>query len=99
MRHGDQRFAIRTVPGEGASDDIRLDIAGLNIGSALGLLPSAPPVDGILGTDMTLGMTPDSLTLRGDYPSRSCRTTNGGSATSTSDSITSRIRDIWPMRG
>ena len=66
MRHGDQRFAIRTVPGEGASDDIRLDIAGLNIGSALGLLPSAPPVDGILGTDMTLGMTPDSLTLRGD---------------------------------
>jgi len=66
MRHGDQRFAIRTVPGAGASDDIRLDIAGLNIGSALGLLPSAPPVDGVLGTDMTLGMTPDSLTLRGD---------------------------------
>lgn len=43
MRHGDQRFAIQTVSGEGASDDIRLDIAGLNIGSALGLLPSAPP--------------------------------------------------------
>lgn len=66
MRHGDQQFAIRTVPGAGAPDDIRLEIAGLNIGPALGLLPSAPPVDGVLGADMTLGMAPDSLTLRGD---------------------------------
>lgn len=43
MTHGDQRFAIRTTPGGGDDDDIRLDIAGLNVGPALGLFPSAPP--------------------------------------------------------
>ena len=64
MTHGDQRFAIRTPPG-GASDDIRLDIAGLNIGPALGLFPSAPPVDGVLGANLALNLAADSLSLRG----------------------------------
>ena len=65
MTHGDQRFAIRTPPGGGASDDIRLDIAGLNIGPALGLFPSAPPVDGVLGANLALNLAADSLSLRG----------------------------------
>lgn len=62
LTHGDQRFAIHTVPDNG----IRLDIAGLNIGAVLGLLPSAPPVDGVLDTDVTLNMAADSLAVRGD---------------------------------
>ena len=65
MTHGDQRFAIRTTPGGGADDDIRLDIAGLNVGPALGLFPSAPPVDGVLGANLTLNLAADSLSLRG----------------------------------
>lgn len=65
MSHGDQRFAIRTIPGSDASDRIRLDIAGLNVGSALGLLPSAPPVDGVLGANLTLNLGANSLSLRG----------------------------------
>ena len=65
MTHGDQRFAIRTTPGGGDDDDIRLDIAGLNVGPALGLFPSAPPVDGVLGANLTLNLAADSLSLRG----------------------------------
>ena len=66
LTHGDQRVALHTTPGDGLADDIRLDIAGLNIGSALGLFPSAPPVDGVLGANITLDLAPDSLSLRGD---------------------------------
>lgn len=66
LTHGDQRFAIHTVSEAGAPDGIRLDIAGLNIGSALELLPSAPPVDGVLGADVTLKRTADTMTVRGD---------------------------------
>ena len=66
MTHGAQRFALRSVTAPGSSDGIRLDIAGLNIGSMLELLPSAPPVDGVLGADVTLNLAPDSLCLRGD---------------------------------
>ena len=62
LAHGDQRFAVHTVPDNG----IRLDIAGLNIGSALGMLPSAPPVDGMLGADVTLNMGADSLAVGGN---------------------------------
>ena len=65
MTHGDQRFAIRTTPGGGDDDDIRLDIAGLNVGPAMGLFPSAPPVDGVLGANLTLNLAADSLSLRG----------------------------------
>ena len=32
----------------------------------LELLPSAPPIDGVLGADVTLHLAPDSLCLRGD---------------------------------
>lgn len=66
MTHGAQRFALRSVTAPGSPDGIRLDIAGLNIGSMLELLPSAPPVDGVLGADVTLNLAPDSLCLRGD---------------------------------
>ena len=66
MTHGTQRFALRSVTAPGSPDGIRLDIAGLNIGSMLELLPSAPPVDGVLGADVTLNLAPDSLCLRGD---------------------------------
>lgn len=66
LTHGTQRFALRSVSAPGAPDGIRLDIAGLNIGSMLELLPSAPPIDGVLGADVTLHLAPDSLCLRGD---------------------------------
>ena len=66
MTHDAQRFALRSVTAPGSPDGIRLDIAGLNIGSMLELLPSAPPVDGVLGADVTLNLAPDSLCLRGD---------------------------------
>lgn len=66
LTHGDQRFALHTVRGSGAPDGVRLDIAGLRIGSILGLLPSAPPVDGVLGADVTLNMAADSMAVRGD---------------------------------
>ena len=66
LTHGDQRVALHTTPGDGSADDIRLDIAGLNIGSALGLFPSAPPVDGVLGANIALDLAADSLSLRGD---------------------------------
>ena len=66
LTHGNQRFALRSVSAPGAPDGIRLDIAGLNIGSMLELLPSAPPVDGVLGADVTLNLAPDSLCVRGD---------------------------------
>lgn len=66
LTHDDQRFALHTVRGSGAPDGIRLDMAGLRIGSILGLLPSAPPVDGVLGADVTLNMAADSMAVRGD---------------------------------
>ncbi len=66
MAHGDQRFAIHTVPEADSLRGIRLDIAGLNIGSALGMLPSAPPVGGMLGASVTLNTGADTLAVRGD---------------------------------
>ena len=54
MTHGDQRFAIHTVPETDSLRGIRLDIAGLNIGGALAMLPSAPPVGGVLGAEFHL---------------------------------------------
>lgn len=66
MTHGDQRFAIHTVPETDLLRGIRLDIAGLNIGGALAMLPSAPPVGGVLGAAVTLNTGADSLAVRGD---------------------------------
>ena len=66
MTHGDQRFAIHTVPATDSLRGIRLDIAGLNIGGALAMLPSAPPVGGVLGAAVTLNTGADSLAVRGD---------------------------------
>lgn len=66
MTHGDQRFAIHTVPETDSLRGIRLDIAGLNIGGALAMLPSAPPVGGVLGAAVTLNTGADSLAVRGD---------------------------------
>lgn len=66
MAHGDQRFAIHTVPGADSLRGIRLDIAGLNIGGALAMLPSAPPAGGVLGASVTLNTDADTLAVRGD---------------------------------
>ena len=66
MTHGDQRFAIHTVPETDSLRGIRLDIAGLNIGGALAMLPSAPPVGGVLGAAVPLNTGADSLAVRGD---------------------------------
>lgn len=44
---------------------IHADIAGIRIGSTLSLFPSAPPVDGILNTDVTLGMSDDRIAANG----------------------------------
>lgn len=66
MTHGDQRFAIHTVPETDSLRGIRLDIAGLNIGGALAMLPSAPPVGGVLSAAVTLNTGADSLAVRGD---------------------------------
>ena len=41
-------------------------MAGLGIGSILGLLPAAPPIDGVLGSDLVLHMGADTLALRGE---------------------------------
>lgn len=64
--HGDQRFALHTVSGGDSPDGIRLDIGGLNIGSILSLLPSAPPVEGVLNADVTLNMATDSMAVQGN---------------------------------
>lgn len=66
LTHGAQRFALHTVPVPDSSDGIRLDVAGLNIGSILGMLPSAPPFGGTLGAGMSLNMMADSMSVRGD---------------------------------
>lgn len=66
LRHGDQRFALHTVSGNGSLDGVRLDVGGLSIGSILGLLPSAPPIDGTLGADVTLNMAADSMAVGGN---------------------------------
>ena len=66
LTHGDQKFAVHTISDGGSPGGVRLDIAGLNIGSALGLLLSPPPVAGVLGAGVTLGWSADSLSVRGD---------------------------------
>ena len=65
LTHGEQKFAVHTVSDAG-SPGVRLDIAGLNIGAILQLLPSAPPVGGVLGAGVTLARTTDSLAVRGN---------------------------------
>ena len=47
-------------------EGIRVGMAGLGIGSILGLLPAAPPIDGVLGSDLVLHMGADTLALRGE---------------------------------
>ena len=47
-------------------EGVRLEMAGLGIGTILELLPSAPPLDGMLGADLALGMGADTLALRGE---------------------------------
>ena len=64
LTRGAQRFALHTVSLPGLPGAVRLDIAGLDIGRTLGMLPAAPPVDGVLATELTAGMSPDSLSLR-----------------------------------
>lgn len=47
-------------------EGIRVGMAGLGIGSILGLLPAAPPLDGVLGSDLVLHLGADTLALRGE---------------------------------
>ena len=65
LTRGQQRFAVHSLPPSGSVGGIRLETAGLGIGTMLELLPAAPPVDGLLGTDLTLGMGADTLGLQG----------------------------------
>lgn len=65
LRRGPQRFALHSLPARDSIPGIRLETAGLGIASMLGLLPAAPPVDGALGADLTLGMAADTLGVRG----------------------------------
>ena len=64
LTRGAQRFALHTVTLPELPGAVRLDIAGLDIGRTLGMLPAAPPVGGVLATELTAGMSPDSLNLR-----------------------------------
>lgn len=67
MRCGGGRFALRSVPADdGEAESLRLDVAGVGIGAALGMLPAPPPVDGVLGAGVVLEMRSDSLAIRGD---------------------------------
>lgn len=66
LTRGDRRFALHTIPGRELPGGIRLDIAGLDIGSVAELLPAPPPVAGVLGAGVTLRLAADSLALRGD---------------------------------
>lgn len=66
LTHDSQRLAVKTLPTGNSSSSILFDFAGLNIGSVMSVLPSAPPIDGVLGTDMRLNMAPDSISVRGD---------------------------------
>ena len=65
LTRGPQRFALHSLPDPGAIEEVRLEMAGLGIGSMLELLPTAPPVDGLLGSDLRLGMGADTLRLQG----------------------------------
>ena len=64
LTRGAQRFALHTVTLPELPGAVRLDIAGLDIGRTLGMLPAAPPVGGVLATELSAGMSPDSLNLR-----------------------------------
>lgn len=66
LTRGSQRFALHSIPASERTAGIRLVMAGLGIGSMLELLPSAPPVDGQLGADLSLTLGRDTLALGGD---------------------------------
>lgn len=64
---GSRRFAIRSLPaGDTGIGGVQIDVGGVDIGAALGLLPSAPPVGGTFGADLFVGLSSDSLAVRGD---------------------------------
>ena len=65
LTHADQCFSIHAGPDRTGTDEIRIRLAGLGIGAILGMLPSAPPVDGVLGADLAVEMAPDTLALDG----------------------------------
>ena len=60
-----QRFALHSRPEENGTEEIRLEMAGLGIGTMLELLPSAPPVDGDLSADLAVRLGSDTLALQG----------------------------------
>lgn len=67
LGEGGRRFALRTLPArDGSPGGLRLDIAGIRIGPVLGMLPSAPPVDGVLGAAVTVAVAADSLDVGGE---------------------------------
>lgn|GEM_PF-54293 len=59
------RITSADYPALGGGGAVRLDIAGLEVGKALDLLPAPPPVDGVLTTDIVLGMRHALLVLDG----------------------------------
>lgn len=66
LSHADQSFFLQS-----ASDStlppgsLRLGLEGLHIGDALSLLPTAPPLDGVLGTSVSFGLGDSLLVARG----------------------------------
>lgn len=67
LRCGSRRFAIRSLPaGDDGIGGLQIDVGGVDIGAALGWLPSAPPVGGTFGADLFVGLSSDSLAVRGD---------------------------------
>lgn len=67
LTHADQSFFLQSAadttlpPGS-----IRLGINGIHIGEALNLFPSAPPVDGVLGTSIAFGLGDSLLVAHGN---------------------------------
>lgn len=64
---GSRRFALRSLPATDTGiGGLQIDVGGVDIGAALGLLPSAPPAGGTFGADLFVGLSSDSLAVRGD---------------------------------
>ena len=99
LTHGIQRFALRSVPPPArptASARHRRTEHRFDAGTA----PSAPPIDGVLGADVTLLLAPDSLCLRGDDVGIGALLRKTAfSGISISGSSTVRAGDTGPMHG
>ena len=66
LRCGTRRFALTSRPSTVSElGGVQVDLAGVDIGAVLALLPAAPPLGGRLGVNLFVGLSPDSLAVRG----------------------------------